>query len=91
MPTISKEKQNKIEEQILYYLYQNFPKQLFISDIAREMARDEEFVKTLMLDLLKKGLVTKVNKNSLGVIYLKRSRWRLTNKAQEIYSAQTKK
>ena len=86
MPTISNEKQIKIKEQILYYLYQTFPKQVFISDIAEEIARDEEFVKVLMFDLLKKGAVIKVDKNSNGVIYSRRSRWRLANKAQEAYS-----
>jgi len=85
MPTISKEKQTKIKEQILYYLYQTFPKQMFISDIAKEIARDEEFVKVLMLDLLKKGAVIKVDKNSKGVSYSRRSRWRLANRAQEAY------
>lgn len=86
MPRISNEKKQKIEEQILYYLFSVFPKQIFTSDVARELARDEEFIKSLLLDLEKKGLVVKINQNSSGLKYLRRLRWRISNKAHEIYS-----
>lgn len=86
MPTISKEKKDKIQEQILYYLYSIFPKQIFTSDIAKELARDEEFVKDLLDDLMKKELIIKIKKNSEGIEYLRRSRWRISNKAHKIYS-----
>lgn len=88
MPQISKQKKDKILEQILFYLYQSFPKQIFISDIAKELARDEEFIKTLMLDLLKKELVVKIDKNSKGINYSRRLRWRLSNKVYDLYSKQ---
>lgn len=90
MPTISKEKKERISEQILQYLFQSFPKQMFTSDIAKEIARDEEFIKVLMIDLEKKALVVRVDKNPEGINYLRRLRWRLSNKAHEIYSAQVK-
>jgi len=86
MPKISNEKRQKIQEQILFYLYSSFPKSLFISDISKELARDEEFIKILMLDLLKNDLVIKIAKNSKGINYIKRLRWRLSNKAHEAYS-----
>lgn len=86
MPTISKEKQDKIKEQLLYFLYSVFPKQLFTSDIAKELARDEEFVKTILEDLEKKELVVKIVKNSEGINYTRRARWRISNKAYEIYN-----
>ena len=85
MPKISKQKIEKISEQILSYLYSIFPKQIFTSDIAREMARDEEFMKNLLIELEKKELVIKINKNSLGYKYSRRLRWRISNKAYEIY------
>ena len=85
MPKISKNKTKKIQEQILFYLYTIFPKQVFTSQIAEEIARDEEFTKKLLFDLLNKGLIVKINKNPKGVRYLKRLRWRLSNKAYEIY------
>jgi len=86
MPTISVEKRSKIKEQILFYLYQIFPKQVFTAEIARETARDEEFMKVLLGEMLKDELVVKVDKNPKGVKYLIRLRWRLSNKAHEAYA-----
>jgi len=86
MPTISKEKREKIQEQILFHLYSIFPKQVFTVDIAKELARDEEFIKILLLDLTKKGLIVKIDKNPEGIKYTRRLRWRISNKAHEIYS-----
>jgi predicted transcriptional regulator with HTH domain len=85
MPRISEQKIEKISEQILSYLYSIFPKQIFTSDIAKELARDEEFMKNLLKELEKKELVVKIDKNSLGYKYSRRLRWRISNKAYEIY------
>ena len=85
MPKISEQKIEKISEQILSHLFSIFPKQIFTSDIAKELARDEEFIKKLLLDLEKKELVIKINKNKLGYQYSKRMRWRISNKAYDIY------
>lgn len=81
---ISKEKQEKILEQILACLFSVNPKPLFTYNIAREIARDEEFVKRLLFDLKKKNLVLEIKKNPKGEGYLKRSRWKLT---EEVYIA----
>ena len=86
MPKISQQKIEKIQEQILFYLFNEFPKQIFISDIAKELARDEEFIKRLLIELLKKELVVKITKNPKGIQYSRRLRWRISNKAHEIYS-----
>lgn len=85
MPKISEQKIEKISEQILSYLFQIFPKQIFTSDIAKEIARDEEFTKELLKKLEKKELVIKISKNSQGFQYLRRLRWRISNKAYNIY------
>lgn len=82
---ISKEKRNKILEQILAHLYSINPKPAFASHIAREIARDEEFIKSLLNELKKTGLVIEIKKNSKGKEYIRRSRWRLSDKAYEIY------
>ena len=82
---ISKQKQEKISEQILAYLYSINPKAAFTAHIARELARDEEFIKRLLISLKKKGLVSEIRKNPKGVDYLRRSRWNLTDKAYEVY------
>jgi predicted transcriptional regulator with HTH domain len=85
MPKISKEKKERIQEHIISFLYSSFPKQIFTSDISQELARDEEFIKKLLLDLEKKQLVTRVSKNSKGNQYIRRIRWRISNKAYDIY------
>ena len=85
MPTISKQKQEKISEQILLFLYSVFPKQVFTADIARELARDEEFIKKLLEKLEEKKLIVKIDKNPLGYQYSRRLRWRISNKTQEMY------
>lgn len=82
---ISQEKKDKIYEQILAHLYDRSPKAIFTAHIAREIARDEEFVKKLLLDLKKKGLVLNIKKNPKGIEYKRRERWRLSGSAYEVY------
>ena len=85
---ISKEKKEKISEQILALLYQVSPKPMYTAHIAKEMARDEEFTKDLLIALKKKKLVTEVKKNSKGVDYSQRSRWTLSEAAYSAYKTQ---
>ena len=85
MPIISQQKIEKISEQILYHLYSIFPKQVFTSEVAKELARDEEFMKKLLINLEKRGLVIKIEKNSQGFQYSRRQRWRISNKAHAAY------
>ena len=82
---LSQEKKEKIAEQILFHLYNIFPKANFTAEIAREIARDEEFVKSLLFNLKDKGLVTPIKKNPKGIPYSRRIRWRLSNRALEAY------
>ncbi len=88
MPKISQQKIEKISEQILFYLYSIFPKQIFTSDIAKELARDEEFIKTLLKTMERKNLIIKIDKNSKGIKYSRRLRWRISNKVYQIYKHQ---
>ncbi len=82
---ISEQKKEKIYEQILALLYSVSPKALFTLNIAEEIARDEEFVKSLLLTLKKKELVTEIKKNPKGCLYLKRARWKLSDNAYGAY------
>ena len=82
---ISKEKQLKISEQVLAQLYLSNLRPLFTSHVAREIARDEEFIKKLLLEMKGKGLVVEIRKNPKGKDYIKRSRWKLSNQAYEAY------
>ena len=61
---LSQEKIDKITEQILSYLYSSFPKNPFTAEIAREIARDEEFIKKLLFDLRERKLIIVIRKNS---------------------------
>ena len=82
---LSQEKRDKISEQVLAFLYHEFPNPRFTAEIAREIARDEEFIKDLLLGLKDKGLVVAIKKNPKGVFYSRRIRWRLSNKAYDAY------
>ncbi|MFB5637454.1 MAG: hypothetical protein ACE5RF_03505 [Nitrosarchaeum sp.] len=82
---ISEKKRGKICEQILLYLFTQSPKSLFTSHIAEEIARDEEFVKKLLLELKLKKLIIEIKKNKEGIDYIRRSRWKLSNAAYEFY------
>lgn len=84
---ISEQKKEKISEQILAYLYSINPKPVFTLHIAWEIARDEEFVKKLLLKLEKKGLVIEIKKNPKGKQYIKRSRWKLSDKTYSVYNS----
>ena len=85
MPRISQQKKDKISEQIIHHLFSTSPEAVFTSNISKEIARDEEFIKSLLFNLKQKGLVTEIKKNQKGVEYTKRQRWRLSNQAYEVY------
>lgn len=85
MPPISKSKRDKISEQILHYLFNISPEPQFTSKIAQEVARDEEFTKSLLLELEKNKLIVKVDKNQQGIKYSRRQRWRLASSTYEVF------
>ena len=82
---LSKEKKEKISEQVLAYLFSINPQPIFTSHIAREIARDEEFIKKILEYMKSKKLVAEVDKNPKGVKYLRRSRWKLTETTYNLY------
>ena len=82
---ISSEKREKISEQILAFLYSVSPRAVFTFNIAKEVARDEEFTKEILFNLKKKNLVVEIKKSPKGEVYLKRSRWNLSDTAYTVY------
>jgi predicted transcriptional regulator with HTH domain len=76
MPQISQQKKDKISEQILHHLFSISPESAHTSAIAQEIARDEEFTKSLLQDLKNKKLVIEINKSPKGLDYTRRQRWR---------------
>jgi len=87
MSKISKEKQERIMANIVATLYEYSPKPLFIVEISRAQARDEEFVKKLLLELKNKNLVVEIKRNPKGKPYLRRSRWKLSDAAYQAYNS----
>lgn len=88
MPKLSQQKKDKISEQILHYLFTMSPSPQFTSSISKELARDEEFTKSLLKELENKSLVISITKNPQGKDYSKRIRWLLSNSAFEVYQKQ---
>ena len=82
---ISQEKKDKISEQVLMVLFSKFPQLLFTSQIASEIARDEEFIKQLLLSLKEKKLIIEIKKNPKGIIYIRRSRWKMEDNVYQKY------
>jgi len=82
---ISSEKREKISEQILAFLYSVSPQSVFTFRVAKEIARDEEFTKEILLSLKKRSLVVEIKKSPKGETYLRRSRWMLSDKAYKAY------
>lgn len=82
---LSQEKRDKIAEQLLSHLYHNYPRAFFTSQLAQEIARDEEFIKSLLLELKAKDLTISIKKNPDGIPYSRRIRWVLSLKAHDAY------
>lgn len=82
---ISEKKKQKIAEQVLAYLFSTNPKPIFTAHIAEEIARDEEFIKKILLNLKEKKLIIEIKKNSEGYEYIRRSRWKLSNNTYDFY------
>jgi predicted transcriptional regulator with HTH domain len=72
MPVVSAKKKEKISEQLLHYLFSVSPIAQFTSKISEEIARDEEFTKSLLQNLHSKNLVLPILKSKSGKNYKKR-------------------
>jgi len=88
---ISQEKKDRITEQILSFLYEVFPEQPFTARIAKEIARDEEFIKKLLFELKEKNIIITIKKNKKGEPFSRRLKWRLTSQVYDIYHSKHKK
>ncbi len=84
---LSQTKKNRIIEQIILFLYHSFPREPFTAQVAREIARDEEYVKRILFELKEKGITVSIMKNNKGEPFSRRLKWRLSSKAYEIYKS----
>lgn len=90
MPRISPKTKDRIFEHILSHLFSQSPEPVYTNAIARELARDEEFIKSMLHELENKKLVVKITKNEQGISLARRTRWRLSNTAFDIYTRMQK-
>ncbi len=77
MTKLSEKTKKLLKDDILSLLYNNPFKAMFTNEIAREIRRDNEFVKKLLLELKAMGLVENVKTNIRGKRYKKRMKWRI--------------
>ena len=66
---------NLLKDDIISILYENNLKPLLTIEIAKELRRDKEFTKKLLLELKEKGILNEIKKNNKGKDYIKRSKW----------------
>ena len=66
---------NLLKDDIISILYENNLNPLLTMEIAKELRRDKEFTKRLLIELKEKGVIDQIKKNNKGKDYIKRSRW----------------
>jgi predicted transcriptional regulator len=86
MVKLSNKMLDLIKDDIVSTLY-NSHESMFATEIAFEIRRDKEFVKKLLLELKKLGLVDEIKKNRKGYEYKERRRWRLKPHVISAYEA----
>jgi len=82
MSRISDVKKNKIKEEILRILYDNFPKMMWTFEVAEEIIRDDEFCLKLLHDLKNKKLVNLTEEGKGGKV---KRRWGMHKGVYEEY------
>ena len=82
MSMISEFKKEKIKEEILRVLYENFPKMRWTFEIAEEILRDDEFCLKLLFDLKSKKLVNLSEEGKGGKV---KRRWGMVKDVYEEY------
>ena len=85
MSKISERNINKIKENIIRILYDEYPQAVFSTHISKLEARDHEFILKLLKELENSGIVKSITKSRLGKQYIERKRWMLSNEVYEKY------
>jgi len=85
MSQISKKKVDKIKEDVLSVLFEAGLRGMFTKQISDEIARNDEFVLKLLLDLEKQNIVKQIRNTKKGTQFIRRKQWTMTDKAYETY------
>lgn len=82
MSKISSIKKEKIKEEILRIIYENYPNFAYTYQIADPLSRDDEFILDLLKDLEKKDIVSCLKESSGNNI---KRKWGLKREVYEKY------
>ena len=82
MPRISQNTRHRIAEQVLGLLLDNYPIPMTTREVAHELVRDKEFVRSLLEMLRGHGMVRTWGKKS-GTAYSRWLKWSLTDEAKK--------
>jgi len=85
MSQISKKKVEKIKEEILSVLFEAGLRGMFTKQISDEIARNDEFVLKLLLELEKQNVIKQIRNTKKGTQFIRRKQWTMTDKAYETY------
>ena len=82
MSSISNEKRERIKEELLRIIYENYPNFLYTYQIADLLIRDDEFVLNLLKQLKDKNLIFCLEESSGGNV---KRKWQLKREVYEQY------
>lgn len=85
MPKMSVNTYQKLQEQIMSVLYDNYPQPVSALVVAEAMIRDPELIRRLLKELEGKKFV-QIVKNGKGGEFTTWQRWKLTPQIQQRYS-----
>ncbi len=77
-----------LKDDIISILYERPLEAMFTNEIAKELRRDNEFTKKLLLELKKESLIEQVKKNKRGQQYLTHLKWRIPPKILKAFNNQ---
>ncbi len=86
MSSISREKKDKLKEEILRIIYENYPRFLYTYQVAESLIRDDEFVLSLLKELKNNGLLTCIEETMGNNI---KRKWGLKKEVYEKYKELT--
>ena len=82
MSKVSEEKREKLKEEVLRIIYENYPSFLYTYQIAEHLIRDDEFILKLLKDLKEKNLLICLEESSGNNI---KRKWGLKKEIYEKY------
>jgi hypothetical protein len=82
MSKLSKDKKEKLKEEVIRIIYENYPHFLYTYQIAESLIRDDEFVLSLLKELKENNLITCLEETSGENI---KRKWGLVKEVYEKY------